>query len=29
MKAVFRPQWLFPLFLSLGAEEGYILAPLN
>lgn len=24
MKAVFGPQWLSPLFLRLGAEEGYI-----
>jgi len=27
MKAVFGPQWLFPLFLSLGAEGGYIPPP--
>lgn len=27
MKAVFVPQWLFPLSLSLGAEEAYISPP--
>lgn len=27
MKAVFGPQWLSPLSLSLGEEEGYIPPP--